>query len=38
MEGLMHHSIKLLDIHVSLGGVPILQGVTIEAAPCELNH
>jgi iron complex transport system ATP-binding protein len=36
MEGLMHHSIKLLDIHVSLGGVPILQGATIEAAPCEL--
>ncbi len=32
----MHHSIKLLDIHVSLGGVPILQGATIEAAPCEL--
>jgi len=32
----MHHSIKLLDIYVSLGGVPILQGATIEAAPCEL--
>ena len=32
----MHHSIKLLDIHVSLGGVPILRGATIEAAPCEL--
>ena len=31
----MHHSVKLLDIHVSLGGVSILQGVTIEAAPCE---
>ncbi len=31
----MHHSVKLLDIHVSFGGVPILQGVTIEAAPCE---
>lgn len=32
----MHHSIKLLDIYVSLGSVPILQGATIEAAPCEL--
>lgn len=32
----MHHSVKLLDIHVSLGGVPILRGATIEAAPCEL--
>jgi ABC-type cobalamin/Fe3+-siderophores transport system ATPase subunit len=32
----VHHSVKLLDIHVSLGGVPILQGATIEAAPCEL--
>jgi iron complex transport system ATP-binding protein len=32
----MHHSVKLLDIHVFLGGVPILQGATIEAAPCEM--
>jgi ABC-type cobalamin/Fe3+-siderophores transport system ATPase subunit len=32
----MHHSVKLLDIHVFLEGVPILQGATIEAAPCEL--
>jgi ABC-type cobalamin/Fe3+-siderophores transport system ATPase subunit len=32
----MHHSVKLIDIHVSLGGAPILRGVNIEAAPCEL--
>jgi ABC-type cobalamin/Fe3+-siderophores transport system ATPase subunit len=32
----MHHSVKLIDIHVFLGGAPILRGVNIEAAPCEL--
>lgn len=32
----MHHSVKLIDIHVSLGGASILRGVNIEAAPCEL--
>ncbi len=32
----MHHSVKLLDIHVFLGNTPVLRGITIEAAPCEL--
>ena len=32
----MHHSVKLIDIHVFLEGAPILRGVNIEAAPCEL--
>jgi ABC-type cobalamin/Fe3+-siderophores transport system ATPase subunit len=32
----MHHSVKLLDVHVSLGNIPVLRGVDIEAAPCEL--
>jgi iron complex transport system ATP-binding protein len=32
----MHHSVKLVDIHVFLGRAPILRGVNIEAAPCEL--
>jgi iron complex transport system ATP-binding protein len=31
----MHHSIELTDIHVALGNVSILQGVSIEAKPCE---
>jgi ABC-type cobalamin/Fe3+-siderophores transport system ATPase subunit len=31
----MHHSIELLDIHVSLGGTPVLRGAFIEAQPCE---
>jgi iron complex transport system ATP-binding protein len=32
----MHHSVKLVDIHVSMGATPILRGVNIEAVPCEL--
>ena len=31
----MHHSIELTDIHVRLGNIPVLMGVTIEAQPCE---
>ena len=31
----MHHSVELLDIHVSIEGAPVLRGVTIEAKPCE---
>ncbi len=31
----MHHSIELYDIHLRLGSVPVLQGVDVEAAPCE---
>jgi len=32
----MHHSVKLIDIHVFLGNTPVLRGINIEAAPCEL--
>jgi ABC-type cobalamin/Fe3+-siderophores transport system ATPase subunit len=31
----MHHSVELLDIHVSIEGTPVLKGVTVEAEPCE---
>lgn len=31
----MHHSVELMDIHVSMGGAPLLCGVTVEAKPCE---
>jgi ABC-type cobalamin/Fe3+-siderophores transport system ATPase subunit len=31
----MHHSLELYDIHLRLGNVPVLQGVYVEAAPCE---
>ena len=31
----MHHSVELMDIHVSLGGVLLLRGVSVEAKPCE---
>ena len=31
----MHHSVELIDIHVSLGGTPLLCGVSVEAKPCE---
>jgi ABC-type cobalamin/Fe3+-siderophores transport system ATPase subunit len=31
----MHHSVELLDIHVSIEGAPVLRGVTMEAKPCE---
>jgi ABC-type cobalamin/Fe3+-siderophores transport system ATPase subunit len=31
----MHHSLELYDIHLQLGNVPVLQGVHVEAAPCE---
>jgi ABC-type cobalamin/Fe3+-siderophores transport system ATPase subunit len=32
----MHHSVKLIDIHVSFERTPVLRGINIEAAPCEL--
>jgi ABC-type cobalamin/Fe3+-siderophores transport system ATPase subunit len=32
----MHHSIELIDVDVSVGDIPLLQGVNIEAMPCEL--
>lgn len=32
----MHHSIELIDISVSVGGISLLHGVNIEATPCEL--
>jgi ABC-type cobalamin/Fe3+-siderophores transport system ATPase subunit len=32
----MHHSIELIDVDVSVGGVPLLHDVNIEAMPCEL--
>jgi ABC-type cobalamin/Fe3+-siderophores transport system ATPase subunit len=31
----MHHSIELMDIHIRLGNVPVLQGVNVEAKACE---
>jgi ABC-type cobalamin/Fe3+-siderophores transport system ATPase subunit len=31
----MHHSIELTDVHARLGNVIILQGVNLEAEPCE---
>ena len=31
----MHHSLELYDIHLRLGNVPVLQGISVEAAPCE---
>jgi len=31
----MHHSIELIDVHIRLGNVPVLSGVSIEAKPCE---
>jgi ABC-type cobalamin/Fe3+-siderophores transport system ATPase subunit len=31
----MHHSIELMDIHIRLGNVPVLQGVDVEAKACE---
>ena len=31
----MHHSVELLDIYLSIEGTPVLQGVSIEAKPCE---
>lgn len=31
----MHHSIELLDIHVNLGDVCVLSGVSVEAKPYE---
>jgi ABC-type cobalamin/Fe3+-siderophores transport system ATPase subunit len=31
----MHHSVEVLDVHVSLEGTPVLRGVTVEAKPCE---
>lgn len=31
----MHHSIELIDVHVRLGNVAILEGVNVEAKPWE---
>jgi ABC-type cobalamin/Fe3+-siderophores transport system ATPase subunit len=31
----MHHSVEVIDVHVSLEGAQVLRGVTIEAKPCE---
>jgi ABC-type cobalamin/Fe3+-siderophores transport system ATPase subunit len=31
----MHHSIELIDVHVRLGNVEVLQGVHVEAKPWE---
>ena len=31
----MHHSIELFDIHVTLGDVHVLSGVSVEAKPYE---
>ncbi|HUJ70517.1 MAG TPA: ABC transporter ATP-binding protein [Syntrophorhabdales bacterium] len=31
----MHHSVELLDIHVSVEGSLVLRGVSVEAKPCE---
>jgi len=31
----MHHSVELMDVHVRLGTIRILSGVSIEAKPCE---
>ncbi len=32
----MHHSVELMDIAVSMGGIPLLHGVNMEAKPCDL--
>lgn len=31
----MHHSLELHDIHLRFGNVRVLQGIHVEAAPCE---
>jgi len=31
----MHHSIELIDVHIKLGNLVVLQGVNIEAKPYE---